>query len=156
MTRSRRSILCEGRGGCWCQWEFSTLVLLVDGHRLWGGAEVKVGRRGDKAVLLSATQWPASGGGYQPQQLLAWLHLSGSECCFLRMFMTPGFLLLWNVLLFSHMCVCGTSSSQNNVAFAYGSAASPWSVTLALVELGTVKRTWRTRETKASHFLEKR
>lgn len=38
MTRSRRSILCEGHGGCWCQWEFSTLVvLLVDGHRLEGG-----------------------------------------------------------------------------------------------------------------------
>lgn len=46
MTRSRRSILCEGHGGCWCQWESSTLVLLVDGHRLgqmwrWAGVETR-------------------------------------------------------------------------------------------------------------------
>lgn len=42
------------------------------------------------------------------------------------------------------------------VAFAYGTAASPWPVTLTLVEKGTVKKTWRTLETKVSHFLEKR
>lgn len=47
-----------------------------------------------------------SGGGYQSKQPSTWLNLTGSECCFLRMFTTPGSLLLWNVVHIFCVCVC--------------------------------------------------
>lgn len=43
--------------------------------------------------------------GYHPEQPAASLNFPGSECCFLRMFMPPSSLPLWNVLL-SSVCVC--------------------------------------------------
>ena len=85
--RSTRSILAEGHGGggccCCCCCCSPTLWLC-------GLMATDRGQAGDGAACRSANQGTAGAG--------AQLHLSGSECCFLRMSTTPGVLLLWNVL----------------------------------------------------------
>lgn len=89
--------------------EVNGLVNMVSEGLCVGGADlILVGglERTLRWCFTSATQWSASGGGYQLVQPLAWLNLPGSECCFLRMFMQPSSLLLWNVLLWSPSCVC--------------------------------------------------
>lgn len=82
--------------------------MVADGQFLGDRSDTGGRERTLRWRSTSASQWPASGGGYQPEQPSAWLNLSGSECCFLRMFMPPGSLLLWNVLLWSpsRMSVC--------------------------------------------------
>lgn len=48
-----------------------------------GGGGLCVGR--ERAPSWRLPQ-PVSGGGYHSEQPSAWLNLTGSECCFLRMF----------------------------------------------------------------------
>lgn len=51
-------------------------------------------------VGVVARRWrsTSSKSGYRPQQPAAWLNLTGSQCCFLRMSTLAHYLLLWNVL----------------------------------------------------------
>lgn len=76
---------------CWLCWEVNRLVIMAtDGQFLGDRSDTGGRERALRWRSTSATQWPASGGGYPPQQPSAWLNLPGSECCFLRMLMPPG------------------------------------------------------------------
>lgn len=61
--------------------------------------------------------------GYHPEQPVASLNFPGSECCFLRMFMPPSSLPLWNVLL-SSVCVCVCEMVVTIILYSSGLAGS--------------------------------